>query len=128
MFSIWFKYPELPLLLLIACVCSLHLVWNALPVCPMYFNGQSKHFIRYMALFIFIYLQVLFYYVLCCVCVVNAIFIVLSLKRFVIHSVSFPVCVKVAHFFVWCYGSMFSFCSCVVGWSPDSVHIVFIVV
>jgi hypothetical protein len=44
-FSMWFEDPELQLLFIIDCVCSLYLVWNALPVCPIYFSGQSKHFI-----------------------------------------------------------------------------------
>jgi hypothetical protein len=44
-FNTWFEYPELPLLLLIACICSLYLVWDARPVCPIYLSGQSRHFI-----------------------------------------------------------------------------------
>jgi hypothetical protein len=44
-FNMWFQYPELLLLFLIACIRSLYLVWNILPVCPMYFSGQSRHFI-----------------------------------------------------------------------------------
>jgi hypothetical protein len=51
-FNMWFEYPELPLLLLIACICSLYLVWNARPACPMYLSEQSRHFIWYMPLFI----------------------------------------------------------------------------
>jgi hypothetical protein len=43
-FSMWFEYPELPLLFFIADMCSLYLVWNALPVWSMYFSGQSRHF------------------------------------------------------------------------------------
>jgi hypothetical protein len=31
-FSIWLEYPELPLLFLMACICSLYLVLNVLPV------------------------------------------------------------------------------------------------
>jgi hypothetical protein len=38
----WFEYPELQFLLLIACICSLYLVWNARPVCPMYLSWQSR--------------------------------------------------------------------------------------
>jgi hypothetical protein len=45
MFNMLFEYPELLLLCVIACICYLYLVWNALPVCPAYFSGQSKHFI-----------------------------------------------------------------------------------
>jgi hypothetical protein len=29
------------------CICSLYLGPNVLPVCPMYFIGQSMHFIWY---------------------------------------------------------------------------------
>jgi hypothetical protein len=47
-FNMWFEYPELQLLLLIACICSLYLVWNARPVCPMYLSWQSRHFIWYI--------------------------------------------------------------------------------
>jgi hypothetical protein len=49
-FSIWFEYPELPLLFLMAWICSLYLILNILPVCPMYFSGQSRHFICEMPL------------------------------------------------------------------------------
>jgi hypothetical protein len=31
----WFEYPELPLLFLIACICYLYLVRNFLPVCSI---------------------------------------------------------------------------------------------
>jgi hypothetical protein len=44
-FNMWLAYPELLLLFLLACVCSLCLVWNILPVRPKYFSGQSRHFI-----------------------------------------------------------------------------------
>jgi hypothetical protein len=40
-FNMWFEYPELLLLFLIACICSLYLVLNVRPVCPIYFNGQT---------------------------------------------------------------------------------------
>jgi hypothetical protein len=43
-FNMWFEYPELLLLLLMSCICSLYLVLNVLPVCPIYFIGQSMHF------------------------------------------------------------------------------------
>jgi hypothetical protein len=45
MFNIWLEYPKLLLLFLNACICSFYLVWNVLPVCPMYFSVQSRHFI-----------------------------------------------------------------------------------
>jgi hypothetical protein len=43
-FSMWFEYSELLLLFLMTCTCSLYLVLNVLPVCFVYFNGQSRHF------------------------------------------------------------------------------------
>jgi hypothetical protein len=33
-----FEYPELPLLFFTANMCSFYMVWNALPVWPMYFS------------------------------------------------------------------------------------------
>jgi hypothetical protein len=42
-FYMSFEYPEL--LLLIACICSFYPVWNAWPVCRVYFSGQFRHFI-----------------------------------------------------------------------------------
>jgi hypothetical protein len=58
-FSMWFEYPEFPLLLLIACICSLYLVWNTRPVCPMCFSGQYmpllfSHSFQYMYYFFLI--------------------------------------------------------------------------
>jgi hypothetical protein len=53
-FHMWLEYPELLLLFLIACMCSLYLVWKVLPVCPMYLSGQSKHFIWYMPLLLYL--------------------------------------------------------------------------
>jgi hypothetical protein len=50
-FNICFEYPELPLLFLIAWTCSLYLVLNVRPVCPIHFNGQSMHLILYTPLF-----------------------------------------------------------------------------
>jgi hypothetical protein len=41
-FSVCFEYPELPLLFLIACICSLYVVLNIRPGCPIYFN--SPHY------------------------------------------------------------------------------------
>jgi hypothetical protein len=78
-------------LFLIACMCSLYLVLNVRPVWPIYFNGQSIHFIWYTPLFS---------YSSCCrrgftkFCMVflgrNAILIFVSLKSFAISFVSFP--------------------------------------
>jgi hypothetical protein len=44
-FNMWLEYPELLLLFLTVCICTLYLVWNILPACPMYFSGQSRHFV-----------------------------------------------------------------------------------
>jgi hypothetical protein len=44
-FSMWFEYPDLLLLFLMVSMCSLNLILNVLPVCPMYFSGQSRHLI-----------------------------------------------------------------------------------
>jgi hypothetical protein len=48
--------------------------------------------------------------------VLNAIFISVSLKSFVIFLISFPLYVKMAHFVFWCCGSLFIIllCFCVV--------------
>jgi hypothetical protein len=43
-FCICLKYPELLLLFLMPRMCSLYLLLNDQPVCPMYFNGQLMHF------------------------------------------------------------------------------------
>jgi hypothetical protein len=37
-FSMWFEYPELLLLLLVACIYSWYLVLYVRPLCPIYFN------------------------------------------------------------------------------------------
>jgi uncharacterized membrane protein len=47
--------------------------------------------------------------------VLNAIFILVSLNRFVIFLVSFPIYVKVSHFSFWCCGSVLVFCFCLCG-------------
>jgi hypothetical protein len=44
-FNMCFEYPELLLLFLIACICSLYLVWNVLLVCPMYLSGHFRHYL-----------------------------------------------------------------------------------
>jgi hypothetical protein len=49
-------------------MCSLYLVWNVLPVCPMYLSGQSRHFNLVNAtVVVFVFLWVLSYYILYCV-------------------------------------------------------------
>jgi hypothetical protein len=90
-FNIWFEYHELPLLLIIACICSLYLVLNVQPVCPMYFNGKSIHLTWYTPLCShlsrcrrgFIRFSTVFL-------VWNGILIFASLKSSVISFVSFP--------------------------------------
>jgi hypothetical protein len=58
----------------------------------MCFNGQSRHFIRYMSLFSYLfvceYRFIMFYIVFC---VLNSIFVDVSSKSFVILFVSFPI-------------------------------------
>jgi hypothetical protein len=41
-FNVWLEYPELLLLLRIACIYSLNLVVNPCPVCVMYFSVQPS--------------------------------------------------------------------------------------
>jgi hypothetical protein len=106
-FSMWFPYPELPLMFLMAWMCSLHLILNILPVCIL------KHFIWYMS-FCYIYL---FAYGACnifCIlfCIQTATFIRVLLKSLVVFLTSWPQYVKVAHFVSWCWGSVYMFCFC----------------
>jgi hypothetical protein len=54
MFSIWLEYPELLLLFLMFHMCSLYLVLNDQPVCPLYFNEELMHFIWYAAFLVFV--------------------------------------------------------------------------
>jgi hypothetical protein len=94
-FNIWLEYPELLLLFLIACMCSLYLVWNVRPVCPMYFRGHSIHLIWYTPLFSYPCICGCGFTMFCTVFLVrNAIFICASLKSFVIFYVYFPLYVK----------------------------------
>jgi hypothetical protein len=46
-------YVDFGLFDLIACVCSLYLVWNFLPICPTYLSWQLLHFIWYMPLLLY---------------------------------------------------------------------------
>jgi hypothetical protein len=83
-------------------------MWNARPVCPKYFSGQSRYFIWYMPLFPYLFVCVGSFTMFCIVFrVLNAIFIPVSLKSFVTFLVSFPLYVQVAHFVFWCCGSLF---------------------
>jgi hypothetical protein len=91
-------------------------MWNALPVYPMYFNGQSRHFIWYMQHFYYLSRCEYGFIMFCIVFrVLNAIFIDISSKSFVILYVSFPEYVKTARFVFRCCGLVFSFCSYVTG-------------
>jgi hypothetical protein len=117
-FNMWFEYRELLLLFLNACMCSLYLVRNVLPVCLMYVSGQSMHFIWQIPLSLYLSVRGCCFSMFCIViCVMNAIFIRVSLHNFVIFLVSFPLYVNVAHFVFWCCGSVLGFCFCFVG--PD---------
>jgi hypothetical protein len=96
-FSIWLEYPELLLLHLMSRMCSLHLVLNDRPVCPMYFNGQLKHFIWYTPLSSYLSVAVFDLSMLCIAfLVLKAIFMCVFLKSLVIFLVSFMLtpCLK----------------------------------
>jgi hypothetical protein len=67
-FTIRLEYPDYSLLFLIACICSLYLDLNVLPVWPMYFSGQSMHFIWQMALLLCEWGFNVRYSVLCFMC------------------------------------------------------------
>jgi hypothetical protein len=43
-YNMWFEYPELKLLFLMTYMCSLYVVLNILPFCPVYFNEKSRQF------------------------------------------------------------------------------------
>jgi hypothetical protein len=112
-FIVWFEYPELLLLLLMVWMCSLYLILNVLPVWPTYFNGQCRHLIWYMLLLL--YLSVCawcFNMLLIVFCVWQATLNCMFLKSLVICLTSFPQYVKVAHFVLWCFGSLCMFCFC----------------
>jgi hypothetical protein len=113
-FYTWLECYELLLLFLIAYICSLYLVWNILPVCPMYFNGQYRHFIRQMSLLLYLSVRGWFYYVLYCVLRSECYFICIPFNNLLIFLVSFPLYIKVAHIFRCCE-SMSVFCFCGAG-------------
>jgi hypothetical protein len=72
-------------------ICSLYLVLNGRPVCPMYFIGQLMHFIWYTPFLSYLSLCVYGFNMFCMVFfVLNAIFICVSLKSFVSFLVCFP--------------------------------------
>jgi hypothetical protein len=98
-FNIWFQSPELPLLFLTGCICSLYLAWNARPValCALvgnpYISFGIRHFFRTHLFAGEALLGIVFF-------VRNAIFIFVSLKSLVISFVSFPYYVRIFHFIV----------------------------
>jgi hypothetical protein len=113
MFNMWLEYPKLPLLFLTACMCSLYLLWNVLPVCPMYFSGQSRLFIWKMSLLLYLSVCGWCFTMFCIVfCILNDIIIWVFLNSFVISHVSFPLYVKVANFVFHRCESMSVFCFC----------------
>jgi hypothetical protein len=70
----------------------LYLVLNVRPVCPIYFTGQSMHFICYMPLFSYSSRCMRGFTKFCIVLLVqNAILIFVSLKSFAISFVSSPI-------------------------------------
>jgi hypothetical protein len=100
--NIWFECPEFALLLLIAWMCSLYLVLNVLPVWPTYFNGQSRHFIWYIPLLLYLSVCVVLCFNMSLIVffVWNTTLIYVFLKSLVICLTSFPQYVNVAHFFL----------------------------
>jgi hypothetical protein len=58
-FNMGFEYPKLPLM------CSMYLIRNIRPVCPVYFIGQSTQFFGYKQISrdLVLYLLVEFYYI-----------------------------------------------------------------
>jgi hypothetical protein len=106
MFNMWFEYAELILLFQITCICSMHLVWNVLPFCPIYFSGHSRYFIWYMPLSLYLSVRGRSFMKFCIVFrVLNAIFIWVSLNCFVIFLVSFLTVCESGPFFR-CYASL----------------------
>jgi hypothetical protein len=91
-FNTWLEYPGLLLLLLMSCMCSLYLILNDQPVCPLYSNGQLMHFIWYTPLFSYLSLTVLDHSIFCIVfLVLKVIFMCVFLKSLVIFLVSNPL-------------------------------------
>jgi hypothetical protein len=89
--------------------CSIYVDLKDRPVCPLYFNGQSKHIIWYSRCrfcFCFLYLPV------CGVgfsmsivwCPQNVVFELGSLNSFLICLASLPLHVDVVHFSLWARG------------------------
>jgi hypothetical protein len=100
-FNMWFEHLELPLSFMIACLCSLYLVWNVRPVCPVYFSGQSIHLIWYMSLFSYLSICGWGFTMFCIVFLVRNAFIWASLERFEIFFLSLPVYAKKVVYTKW---------------------------
>jgi hypothetical protein len=108
-------------------ICSLYLVLNDRPVCPMYFVGQLKRFIWYTPFFSYLSAFVYGFNMFCVVFfVLNAIFVCVPLNSCVRLLVCFLWYVKVAFFFNCCI-SVFSFCFCGFWCAVFSLIVVFIV-
>jgi hypothetical protein len=101
-------------------MCSLYLILNVLPLCLMYFNGLSRHFIKQMPLMLCLSVCVwcfnMFWIVFC---MRKATCVRVFLKSLIIHLTSLPQNVKVTHFGMWCLGlvCLFCFCGCGSGFS-----------
>jgi hypothetical protein len=107
----WFEYPELPLLFLIARMCSLYLIRNVRLVCPMYFSEQSINFILYTPLFSYSSLCEWGFTMFCIVFLVwNATFNCASLKCLAIFFVTFTLYVKISNFMSSCCVHVFLLC------------------
>jgi hypothetical protein len=97
------------LLFLIAWICSLYLVRNALPVCPMYLSGQSKQFIwKTLLSFYLSFCGLSFAMFRIVFCILNAIFLWVSLNFFGF----FFLHVNVVHFSLCYCGFVVVFCFC----------------
>jgi hypothetical protein len=87
-------------------LCIFFVYGVACSACLTYvFQWAVKAFHLVYATFgVFVCSWMSFHYVL--YCVLNAIFICVSLNNFVISLVSFPLYVQVTHFVFWCCGSV----------------------
>jgi hypothetical protein len=114
-FSMWYEYPQLLLLFLVAWSCSLYLIISVLPVCRMYFSGQCRHFIWQTPHLLCLSVCSWDFNIFCAVFSVRkAIFIRVSWKSLAILT-SLSLYVKVIHFVLWCWGSVYVFYFC-GGW------------
>jgi hypothetical protein len=90
-FNMWLKYPDLLLLSFMSLICSLYLVLNGRPVCPIYFIEQLMHFNWHTPFFSYLSVCVYGFNMFCTVFfVLNAIFICVFLKSCGSFLVCFP--------------------------------------